>query len=197
VWCHGNNGTALGEHLAYGSTLNLLAQRYTVVVADLGGNTFGNDTGVTRVGQVIDYLAAQWGSSGRAVLVGASMGAAVALNYAVRFPEKVRTVAGIIPAVDLVVPADNPAKANIDLAYPPSFSNAQYGDHNPVLFADDLPTWMPIGLWTSSNDPICYPATADAFVAARPQTHRVDIGPRGHAGVNLAAADVAGWLADH
>ncbi len=195
VWCHGNNGTALADHLGYGSAMRILAQRYTVIAADLGFNTWGNDLGITRVGQALDYLVTAWGVGGRAVLVGASMGNAVAMNYAVRFPERIKAVAGVIPVVDLNAPPENPAKASLDAAYPPAYSDAQYGDHNPLLFADELPADMPIGLWTSSNDPLAYPSTATAFVAARPQTLRVDIGALGHSGVNVAAPSVADWLA--
>lgn len=193
VWCHGNNQTALSDYDGYNAQLQLLAQTHFVVAADFGGQTFGNDTGVTRVGQLLDYLGAS-----TATLVGASMGGAVALNYAVRYPERVRAVAGLIPAVSFTdIAVDNPAKANLDLAYPPAYddSNPDHAAHNPALFAASLPATMPIHLFTSSDDPTCPPSMADAFVAARPQTLRTVFGAYGHGGINVAAPLAAAWLA--
>lgn len=196
IWCHGNYGTAQADYSAYSTELRLLAQRYTVIAADLGFNTFGNDTGVTRVGQAVAYLAASWASSGPVVLVGASMGAAVALNYAVRFPANVAACALIIPALSLLVDPSHPAADEIDAAYPPAYNDATNGPtHSPIQFAGNLPTDMPIHLWTSSDDPTVPPATADAFVAARPQTGRTVFGAYGHGGINVAAPLVASWLA--
>lgn len=195
IWCHGNYGTAAADFAAYDTQLRLLAQRHTVIAADLGFNTFGNPIGTTRVGQAIAYLAASWGSSGPAVLVGASMGAAVALNYARVHPENVAAVACIIPALDLNVANDHPAADEIDLAYPPAYDDAVHGPtYSPVQFARSLPGGMPIHLWTSSNDPTVAPATADMFVARRPQTGRTDIGAQGHGGISLAVPKVADWL---
>lgn len=192
VWCHGQGGTALGDYLGFGSgILRHLAQNYTIVAADLGFNTFGNDTGMARVQAAIDYL----DLPGPVTLVGASMGACVALNYATRNPETVRAVAGIIPLVDLNIPDGHGSKAQLNLAYPPAYddANPEHRAHNPMHFADQLP--MPVSLWTSSDDPAVPPATADAFVAARPQTKRVVFGAFGHAGVNVAGPLVADWLA--
>lgn len=196
IWCHGNHGTAVTDFDNYGTELRLLAQRYTVIAADLGFNAFGNDIGVTRVGQAAAYLAASWASSGPVVLVGASMGAAVALNYARVHPENVAAVACIIPAVDLDVPDVHPAADEIDLAYPPAYDpgNPTMAAHSPVLFASALPADMPIHLWTSSDDTTVLPATADAFVAARPQTGRTVFGAYGHGGINVAVPLVVDWL---
>ena len=196
VWCHGNNGSATGDYNFYNAELRLLAQRHTVMAADLGGNTFGNDTGITRVGQAIDRLVAL-GASEPAILVGASMGGAVALNFAVRHPERVAAVAGIIPALTLSVPPGNPAEAAIDAAYPPAYDpgNPAHLDHDPLAFAGDLPADMPIGIWYSTTDPLCLPETAIAFGAARTQTRLVPFGPYGHSGIDIAVPSAAEWLA--
>lgn len=197
IWCHGNFGTAEADYSTYRWELQQLAQRYTVCVADLGYNTFGNPTGITRVEQAVAYLAATWGATGPVTLVGASMGAAVELNYARVHPENVAAVACIIPAVDLNVPDAHPAAASIDAAYPPAYDpgNPTMTAHSPVLFASSLPADMPIHLWTSSNDTTVLPATADAFVAARPTTGRTDIGAHGHGGIDVAVPLVCSWLA--
>ncbi len=196
VWCHGNYGTAVGDYGNFYFSLRALAQRHTVIAADLGFNTFGNATGVTRVGQAIDYLASSWGTSGPAVLVGASMGGQVALNFAVRYPERVAAVVGIIPALSLSTQPGNPAADEIDLAFPPAYDagNPDHLAHDATHFAPDLPAELPIHLWTSSDDPVCIPAFTDAFLAARPQTLHTSIGAQGHGGVDIAVPLAADWL---
>lgn len=196
VWCHGNYGTALADASTYGNELRLLAQRHTVIAADLGFNTFGNDTGITRVGQVLDYLAAAHGLTAPAVLVGASMGGAVALNYAVRFPERVAAVVGIIPALSLDAPETNPAFDEIDAAYGGLYdpANPAHLAHDPIAFAGDLPDDMPVHLFTSSNDPQCLPAHTAAFLAGRPQTMHTSIGAHGHGGIDVAVPMAVEWL---
>lgn len=196
VWCHGNYGTAAGDYSGYHAELRQLSQRHTVIAADLGYNTFGNDTGITRVGQALDYLAATWGATGPAVLVGASMGGQVALNFAVRYRERVAAVAGIIPALSLTAQPGNPAADEIDLAFPPAYDagNPTHLAHDATHFAPDLPDDMPVHLWTSSNDPICIPAFTAAFLAARPQTGHTDIGAHGHGGIDVAVPLVTDWL---
>lgn len=191
VWCHGNNATALGDYTNYNSVFRLLAQRFNVAIADLGGSTFGNDTGIQRVGQLLDY----YGVSST-YLLGASMGASVAINYAVRFPARVEAIACVIPALQFNnLDPGNPGITNLNLAYPPAYDPETDGpEHNPVQIADQLPSDMPVALWTSSNDPTTVPSTADEFVAARPQTERTVFGAYGHGGIGVAAPLINEWL---
>lgn len=191
VWCHGNNATALADYTGYNGIFRLLAQNFNVAVADLGGSTFGNDTGIQRVGQLLDH----YGIS-TAYLLGASMGASLTINYAVRFPERVAGIACVIPAVDFNdVEPGNPGLTNLNLAYPPAYDPETDGPtHNPVQIAGQLPADMPVALWTSSNDTICPPSTADSFVAARPQTERTVFGAYGHGGIGVAAPLINDWL---
>lgn len=203
IYCHGANNnteTVIAEaekrQVLYG-----LARYATVHVGDLGGDTFGNDTGITRVGQAIAYLRAEWGQSGPVALVGSSMGAIVALAYTLAHPDEVLAVAGIIPGLDIAdlytrgmgIPED------IDAAYPPAYDDETDGPtHSPVRFAADLPADLPIALWTASNDALAVPATADEFVSLRPQTERTDLGALGHtdAAIGAAAEGVALFIRD-
>ena len=191
IWCHGNNGNATNDFSGYSYVFNLFARYFKVYVADLGGNTFGNDTGIARVASLVTYA-----GNGPVVLVGASMGASVAINYAVRNPTKVLAIANVIPALDFnSVDSSNLGWTNLNAAYPPAYNAATDGPtHNPLQIANQLPSNLPVKLWTSSDDPTCPPATADAFVAARPQTQRTVIGAYGHGGIAIAAPDMLNWM---
>jgi pimeloyl-ACP methyl ester carboxylesterase len=72
------------------------------LAGQMGGDTFANDTAMTRIGQARTYLAAASGcSNAKILLVGASMGAALALRYAGENPAQVAGVVGIIPLVNI------------------------------------------------------------------------------------------------
>jgi hypothetical protein len=192
VWCHGNNATTLADYTNYyEGVFRLMAQRFNVVIADLGGSTFGNDTGIQRVGELLDHY-----SISSAYFLGASMGASVAINYAVRFPARVDAIACVIPALQFNdVDPSHPAYDELNLAYPPAYDEETHGpDYNPVQIADQLPADMPVALWTSSNDTTTPPSTADEFVAARPQTERTVFGAYGHGGITVAAPLISDWL---
>lgn len=194
LWCHGNNGTAINDYTAYNEMFRLLAQRFKVVIADLGGNTFGNDTGISCVESIRTYMGVD-----KVYLLGGSMGASVALNYARVNPDKVEAIACVIPALEFNIDAGNPGKANLDLAYGGEYDdeNETHSIHNPNNFAASLDSSLPIKLWTSGNDPTCVPSTADEFVTHRPQTERVVFGNYGHGGILIAYPDIYSWLKSH
>lgn len=273
VYCHGANGTAKStrDYTAAPGELALIealaAAGFAVVTADLGGPlTFANDTAITRVGQARTYLqGTRSAAAGKVLLVGSSMGAALALAYARANPTHVYAVAGVLPLLDLndfvlnnrsgmaasvhtaygsraatcgttngsptvtcssVVAGDDqkqvsgpgiPVGARIgDVAPGVSFAlfsetfssinatatnlsvsltiggyyQATHGaTKNPVTFASSLA--MPVGLWTASDDAVCVPSTADAFVTARPATTRTNLGAVGHTQAAISAS-VAG-----
>lgn len=191
LWFHGNNQTALTDRINYRTELRLLAQSHHVVAADTSGNSFGNDDGITQAIAAADHYGLT-----TFVAFGVSMGAALALNLARLHPSRVSAVVGIIPALDLNVDGAHPAADEIDAAYPPAYDpgDPTHTAHSPVTFAATLSATLPIGLWTSSTDTTCPPATADAFVAARPQTHRTVFGAYGHGGISVAVPLAAAWL---
>lgn len=192
IYCHGSGGTAA---TVYADTnvqrplINQIAADATVSAADLGGQTFGNNTAITRIGQAVTYLRSTWGQSGPVVLVAGSMGVLGAMSYTLANPTEVAAIAGVIPGLDLADLMLRGAAADINAAYPPGYNDGTDGPtHSPVQFAGSLPAGLPIKLWTSSNDTICVPATADAFVAARPQTERENLGALGHTDAAIVAA---------
>lgn len=182
IWCHGSGEDASTSYLNGYRLVTELAKRSTVHVGDLGFQTWGNDTVVTRIDEAIDHLEATYGVTTPVVLVGISMGGCSALNYALRNPDKVAGVAAVIPLVDLDNSRNNAALSyrwpEIDAIYgtPP----ADYSEHSPVEFAAQLDPEMPIHVWSSSDDTLAPQSTHEAFVAARPQTGFSDIGAVGH-----------------
>ena len=199
VYCHGSGDTATisfeednQRNLMFG-----LARFSTVMAADLGFQTWANDTAITRIGQSITYLESNYGVISPVVLVAGSMGAANALAYTRANPTKVKALALIIPLTDITDIYGRGAGSEIDVAYGGTYSDVTHGPtHNPIRFATSLPSNLPIHLWTSDNDPICVPATADAFVEARPQTERTRLGNYGHsdAAVERASSNVIDWV---
>lgn len=202
IYCHGSGDTATTLLTKSGQRplINSMAQNFAVIAPDLGLQaTWGNDLHVTLIDEAIDYVETTYGTSGRVILVAGSMGTLGALAYALNHPEKVRAVAAIIPGLDLADLMLRGAAADINAAYGGTYDDVTEGPtHSPVQYAGDLDPNIPIHLWTCSNDTITVPATADAFVAARPQTERTNIGALGHteAAVTAAQASVLDWLAD-
>lgn len=201
IYCHGSGATA--QTAASGSAatagewalIQALAQDFLVVVADLGLQAWGNDTHVSRIADAKAYLATL-GAAGPVTLVAASMGNLGALGYARLHPANVAKVACIIPALDLasLYPM---ATADINAAYGGAYNDAVHGPtHSPVQYAASMDSSLPIHLFTASNDPICLPSTAVAFVAARPQTLRTNLGALGHtdAAIGTSGAPVVAWL---
>jgi pimeloyl-ACP methyl ester carboxylesterase len=194
VFCHGSGDIAstVYDDDVQRSLVRQMGNMFVVGVGDLGYQTWGNDTAITRVEEMRTYLDTDWNSDGPIVLVGISMGALSALAYTLANPDRVQAVAIIIPALDindLVVNNRGGGAAEINAAYGGAYNNGTDGpDHNPVVFAADLPEDLPIFLFTSSDDPLAVPATADAFMAARPQTTRLNIGALGHSDAAVAAA---------
>lgn len=204
LYAHGATGTTgtVTDNNDEMRLINALARKFLVVVSEWGGDQYLNDTHISRL--EAGRVAAQTlnvDPSGRTGLVGMSMGAGGSLAYARAFPGKVNFVAGLIPALDLNDLAVNNRlglAAALNAAYPPTgYDDAVHGPtHSPVKFAANLPGNLPIRLWTSSNDAAAVPSTAAAFIAARPQTTRTDLGAVGHstASITAAVADIAAWV---
>lgn len=194
VYLHGsgNNASTMTTTAGQYALLRALSQRFLVIAADLGGEAWGNDTHMNRINDAIFYMRTRFGYGAEPVAFCAgSMGTLGALNYLRANPSQVKGVAAIIPALDLADLMLRGAAAGINAAYPPAYNDATMGPtHSPVKYAASLPsqTSKPIKLWTSSNDAITVPATADAFVAARPSTPRVNLGALGHTDAAVAAA---------
>lgn len=132
VYCHGAGGTwtqpssaswpGIAKLMAYAARNGIPA-----ITGDLGLDTVGNATGVARVDAARVALAAATGcSSAKVHLAGASMGPAVALEYAINNPTKVASITGFIPLTSIV----NGHKTN-----PPTGTEANAAGNFTQLFA--------------------------------------------------------------
>lgn len=109
IACHGAGGTYT-QMVADPTwpTLSKLARvaarnGIPVISEHLGGDTFGNSTARSRVAAALTAVSAATGcSSEKAHLVGASMGAAVALEYGINNPTKVASMTLMIPLTSLI-----------------------------------------------------------------------------------------------
>lgn len=127
IFCHGYNDTACKSaiNLTLGSgippLLRELAKRgVAVVAADLGGQTFGNDLAMTRIGQARSYLQAEGCATDKVLFVADSMGNWLASRYAADNPGQVASILAIEPGVDLNAVRDNNilnAQADINTAW--------------------------------------------------------------------------------
>lgn len=197
VYCHGSGGTAQSatSNVTERALLRALAQDYLVIAADLGLQAWGNDTHSERIGEARSHLAT-YGATGDLTLVAGSMGNLGAFGYFRTHQSDIRAVAGIIPCVDLDSIYALGAAADINIAYDTYDTNTDGPLHSPVRYASTLDANVPVHLFTASNDTLVLPATATAFVAARPPTLRTNLGALGHSDAAVAASiePVCNWL---
>jgi hypothetical protein len=195
VYCHGSGQLTADVLLGNRLLLRELGRGSTVHVGDLGGQQWGSDEHYEQIGYAVDLLE----TLGCTTIsgLGVSMGADGLLNYIVRNPTKLACAALLIPLTDIVSARSNAYIASrwpeIDAIYgaPP---NADYTGHNPIWFAGDIDPDLPMKIWWSSNDPLVYPATVAAFLAARPQTEDEDMGAVSHDVPVVWNPDVRRWL---
>lgn len=195
AFIHGSGETATSvmatqaeRDLIYGASL--ACHRATMVVGDLGYQTWINNTFMARMDSQYAYMQSK-GADPKIGLICASMGSGNGLGWALRNPDKVAFVAAMIPLLDLaLIMSTFPALATeINAAYGGTYNDAVDGPtHSPIKFATALDPDLPITLFTASNDSVVAPSTATAFVAARPQTQRINIGALDHTMAAIAAA---------
>lgn len=200
---HGSGSSAFAQHDVFQTRalMNGIAAFTTVLTADFGLQTWGNDTFALRAESARAHLEADWGLTEKLVLVAASMGFLNACNYARTHPERVAAIAGVVPGCDLTDLWANrgagPGPGGIDEAFGGAYDPEVDGPvYNPVEFAASLDPDIPIHLWTAPDDLITVPSTADAFVAARPQTGRTILPTGGHSMASIANATpaVIAWV---
>lgn len=170
---------------------------YPLLSCDLGGTvTWGNDTAQARVTTALGYLRSQFGASSSSVyVVGASMGALLALNWTKANLASVKALALCVPITDLAdVHTNNRGgfATEAETAYggAPAYATAEAA-HNPAASPASF-TSKPIRLWYASNDTTAVPATVTTFAASSGAT-TVNMGAVGH-NVAWNPLDVLTWL---
>lgn len=200
ISCHGSGvlGPAWAMTDPNVAALNqlLASQGFPVICPDLGGgNTWGNDTSVTRVGQAWTQVVAEGAKADKVLLLGGSMGTLTALNYAKANPTNVAAIALVLPIVDLQDAHDNRGFTAVsETAYG---GNAAYltalAAHNPAVNTASF-AGIPIKLWYSTDDPYAFPATVTAFDTAIASATSQTIGANAHTTAGLDPYQVLDFL---
>lgn len=175
VACHGASGTEeqmLGTWPAYPRAviLAIVAAGYPVIAPYAGGNTWGNDTAMSRVTEAVAYGRANLGASeAPAVLLGFSMGGCNALNWAKRNRADTACVVGVVPVSDVTdIHTNNRSglAAQINAAHSTWTEVGRGADYNPATFAATDLAGLHYQAWGATSDTSCLPATVEAVCTA-------------------------------
>lgn len=201
IYCHGALST---ETQVIGTTfpntaaiVAAIANIYPTIACRLAGDSWANDAAIAKVALAKTYLQGTLGAkSGKVVLVGGSMGGALAMAYARANPTLVQALLLLEPVSDLqdIVTNDRGSLASsVNAAYSGGYSNATYGaTHNPTTFASSL-AGIPVQTWYATDDTTVIPATVTGVMTA---IGSVDLHTLtgGHADAALAGVPVASVL---
>lgn len=170
--CHGFGGTVLNMMSAsYIDDFRAMAQTsHPVSTSDQGGTTtWGNPLAIARVDNQITYSSNNLGTrTDRVALIGDSMGALLALNWAWRNPGAPRAIALRSPVVALEAFYDRNAvfQGAIDAAYGGTLSEAELDDHDPMRNLDLIrPFGDRIAMWYATDDDYVPLAEVESFAA--------------------------------
>lgn len=195
IFAHGSGNptmVTLAQIQSQGLLIRQLAQFFTVFVTDLGNESggWGSDTHVSRILNVCTIGETYYGITGKWAIVSASMGTTGAMNFALRYPSKVASIGAVIPCLDLWdMKLNRGYGGQVDSAYGGNYQESVHGaTHNPVTFANQLDTTIPMKLFASPQDAITVDSTVQAFRAGRPATMYQDIGTNGHSEASIIAA---------
>lgn len=172
LYCHGYEASEL--LVATDALMPLIEAVVTagfpVMSCYLGGDTWGNDSCMTRMDAAWTYLTNTVKTHpSKLGIIGRSMGHVSAVNYANRHPTRVKWVMSLMGICDLNdLYLNHPTtgfKASIDAAYPAGSSLWNTANYNPIVNAgakfSKLP-WM--GMY-GQLDTTSLPAIAQAFAA--------------------------------
>lgn len=173
VYLHGATGTS--RQMVDGVTYPAFKALLQVIVAAgyplLGvttGDTWGNDTAMTRIDAAKTYLQSTVGAKAGAIgLIGGSMGGANVLNWCKRNLASTACAVNLVPTSDISDMATNNRgglTTNINAAYSGGWSEGTYGAaRNPVTFAaaGDL-AGLDYLAFGATSDAVCLPATVEA-----------------------------------
>jgi pimeloyl-ACP methyl ester carboxylesterase len=173
VYCHGygevsfspTNSANTGQYPLF----NALANQFAVASGDFSNDAWGNSTSVGNVGTTKTWMQSAMGAqSGKVGLVGVSMGALTALNYAKANPSSVACVVCVLPAIDLNDFATNNTGgygASANAAYGGTYSDGTYGSSsNPYYYAASFPS-IPVHLYYSTADTVSLPTWVTGFIS--------------------------------
>lgn len=175
VYCHSAGSNATEPHNAASATAasklfaSIIEAGFMLVSADTTGPSWANDTALDLVEELIVWARANGANKAPPVMVGGSMGGAVAMGRARRHPDDVAALLLLGPASDIEdIRAFNRGglTAQINTAFGGAYSDVTHGPtHNPALFASQLAR-IPGQIWASDDDTIVMPATVARLAAS-------------------------------
>lgn len=188
--------------------VELAAAGMPVLCADWGGvDTFGNDVAVSRAVSGATFLksAEVKAAPGRIYLVGMSMGAVTALNYArLVGPSAVAAIALITPPIHLARLHDATEREELALAIEAAHGGRERWEavkhaKDPAQNAHEL-TGIPIGVWYSPADEHIPADLVRDFRDRLPDTVTLrSVGDLDHASAawSVPGSQLASWLQGH
>lgn len=204
VFCHGGGGLAYTWSYYLPQLEALAVAGHPVISTDMGGDTWGNDTGQTRVGQSWTFAQTAFGAkTDKMILVGDSMGGAVALNYAMNNPSNVSAIALTRPVIGLDDIHDNNRggfQSAINTAYTDSTTwESVKGTHDPSLNTSTHNTnAIPTRIWSGQADTKCLWSIAQTFDAAVGSCDLAElVGEVDHGVTKLSGTDLVAFLAPY
>jgi pimeloyl-ACP methyl ester carboxylesterase len=207
----GHNGDAVGGVSApqwmagarvYGDLAAAqLAGLPMLAIDDGGGQTFGNDVAIARIGEAIAWVASSgYGKADKVILSGSSMGSLASVNYAARNPSKVAALALFYPAMDMAFIHGNGYNTEIDAAYGGSAGyTAALPTHDPITQAQSgTLDGIPVHGWYSTNDTVVSTSAwtnfKNALVARSQAVGETSLGAVGHGDMTVTpTADITAF----
>ncbi len=208
IYCAGGSGQDWSWQVGGAPTsipyeiVNRLADQGKRVVSFNTDWTWGNGTAVQRISDLWSYARANHAFASSGVhLVGISMGCAVALNWAYQNPSAVRSLALMLPPVDLTDVQSQGRAATYGLPQPTSaYSGPVPTTYDPARHPSAYSS-MPMKLYFTPNDDICAASCAQAFVAGAGATSlalpSVNSLIPGHSVAALDPQDPVDWIKAH
>lgn len=196
-WGRGNRGGTLAIELFWNGAQHALARAgVPVASSDFASPThWGNDAALATIPDSLTDLD-RLGCNGQVFIIAVSMGVPLVLSWARLNLAKVAGIALLTPAVALEAIRStnrNGYAAELEAAYGGAAAwQTARPTHDPASYAADF-TGVKMGVWRSTNDPVCLPAEVDAFAAAA-GADVFSLGAVGHSAGSLDPQDVADFL---
>lgn len=214
IYCHGSQGRSWeASHPSASGLPSLTAQLRSLVDAGFpllscdnglvgagavpsSSESWANNNAISRVADAVAYAQSPSGmgaKTDKVLLIGASMGGAVAMAYARANPSKVAGLILLRPVASLQDFGTVNGFTGINGAYGGTYSDTTDGPtHSPIQFASQL-TGIPTVIYAASDDAVCTYSVTQNLATASGAT-LTNIGPGGHTDVadqHIAAGE---WL---
>jgi pimeloyl-ACP methyl ester carboxylesterase len=203
VFCHGAGqpetailGGSTTPNIA--AIITAVAALYPTLAVSANFDAWGNDASLASMTDAIAYLQGPLGAkAGKILMIGESMGHAMAASYTRANPTKVSGIVGMLPVCDLqdfVTNNRGNLATSVNAAYGGLYSNATYGStHNPVIYGSSLSA-IPIQHWSASDDALVVPSTVAAFASAHGAVETHNALTNGHTDTTLGLIPISSIL---